>query len=138
MFALWNYPAFRNSTNSTFVLLKYRVSHSKVILLWWGYRFWFLLLLWILHDHEIGAFMSNSSIFIFLMLRTLYRMIPKNPKIFSMFLDVFWCFIVFNLWFKVKINGFDGLLPFFTQKSLLKVKINQNSLRNKRFSLIEP
>ena len=33
---------------------------------------------------------------------------------------------------------FDGLLLFITQKRLLKVKINQNSLRNKRFLLIEP
>ena len=32
----------------------YRVSHSKpekVILLWWGHRFWFLLIFWVLHVH---------------------------------------------------------------------------------------
>ena len=33
---------------------------------------------------------------------------------------------------------FDGLLLFFTQKRLLKVKINQNSLGTRVFSLIEP
>ena len=38
---------------------------GKVILLSWGYRFWFLLILWILRVHEIGAFMPNSSVFIF-------------------------------------------------------------------------
>ena len=55
-------------------IVTYRVSHSiglKVILLWWGYRFWFLLLFWILHVPEIGAFMPNSSVFIFLMLHAL-------------------------------------------------------------------
>ena len=63
----------------------YRVSHSKVskvILLWWGYRFRFMLIFWILPVHGIGAFMPNSSVFIFLMLRALYRMISKNPKFF--------------------------------------------------------
>ena len=57
--------------------------------------------------YGIGAFMPNSSVFIFLMLRALYRMICKNVKsffgenslnvtnvkllsiFFSMFLDVF-------------------------------------------------
>ena len=59
----------------------YRVSHSKVskvILLWWGCTFWFLLIFWVLHVHEIGAFMPNSSVFIFLMLRALYWMISKS------------------------------------------------------------
>ena len=49
----------------------YRVSHSKegkVILLWWGYRFWFLLIFLVLHVHEIGTFMPNSSVFIVFML----------------------------------------------------------------------
>ena len=61
----------------------YRVSHSKegkVILLWWGYRFWFLLIFWVLCVHEKGTFMLNSSVFIFLMLRALYRMICKSSK----------------------------------------------------------
>ena len=49
-------------------------------MLWWGYRFWFLLIFWILHVHEIGAFMPNLSVFIFLMLPALYRMICKNSK----------------------------------------------------------
>ena len=61
----------------------YRVSHSKeVIMLWWGYRFWFLLIFWILHVHEISTFMSYSSVFIFWMLRALYRMICKYVKSF--------------------------------------------------------
>ena len=58
----------------------YRVSHSKVskvILLCWDYRFRFMLIFWILRVHGIWA-----SVFIFLMLRPLYRMIPKNPKLF--------------------------------------------------------
>ena len=56
----------------------YRVSHCKlckVILLCWGYRFWFLLIFWILCVHEIGTFMTNSSVFIFLMFCGLYSMI---------------------------------------------------------------
>ena len=63
---------------------KYRVSHSKegkVILLWWGYRFWFLLIFWVLHVHEIGPFMPNSSVFIFLMLRALYFTILSNHPV---------------------------------------------------------
>ena len=63
----------------------YRVSHSKeekVILLWWGHRVWFLLISWVLHVHEIDSFMPNLSIFIFLMLSALYRMICKNSNSF--------------------------------------------------------
>ena len=65
------------------ILASYNVSHSKegkVILLWWGYRFWFLLIFWVLRVHEIGPFMPNSSVFIFLLLRALYRMICKSSK----------------------------------------------------------
>ena len=65
--------------------MKYRVSHLKltqVIWLCWGYIFWFLLIFLVLQVHEIGTFMSNSSVFIFLMLRALYRMICKNVKSF--------------------------------------------------------
>ena len=46
----------------------YRVCHSKdwkVIMLWWGYRFWFLLIFWILHVHEIGAFIRVLVDFFF-------------------------------------------------------------------------
>ena len=63
----------------------YRVSHgkvNKVIWLCWGYSFWFLLIFWVLCVHEKGTFMLNSSVFIFLMLRALYRMICKNLKSF--------------------------------------------------------
>ena len=51
-----------------FIFWIYRVSHSKdekVILLWWGHRFWFLLICWVLRVHEIGSFMPNLSVFIF-------------------------------------------------------------------------
>ena len=39
----------------------YRVSHSKVnkvILLWWRYRFRFLLIFWVQSVHEVGPFIS--------------------------------------------------------------------------------
>ena len=65
--------------------LYYRVSHSKeskVILLWWGARFWFLLISRVLRVHEKGTFMLNSSVFIFLMWHALYRMMCKNEKLF--------------------------------------------------------
>ena len=94
-------------------LLAYQcLSHGKVnnvIWLYWGYRFWFLLIFFILHVHEIWPFMPNSSVFIFLMLRALYRMIPKNPKLFfgenslnvtnvkllsNFFFNVFGCFLM--------------------------------------------
>ena len=65
----------------------YRVSHgkvNKVIWLFWGYSFWFLLIFWVLQVHEKGTFMPNSSVFIFLMLHDLYKMICKKNKI------IFW------------------------------------------------
>ena len=46
----------------------YRVSHIKqgnVVMLWWEYRFWFLLICSILRVHEIGTVMPNSSVFFF-------------------------------------------------------------------------
>ena len=120
---LWKHVVSSLNVIDFFGDLKYRVSHSKegkVILLWWGYRFWFLLIFWILHVHEIGAFMPNSSVFIYFMFRTLYRMIYRIPKLFfgknglnvpnvkllsknrfDVF-RVFWCFFDFYLWFKVK------------------------------------
>ena len=62
----------------------YRVSYCKVkvICLCWEYSFWFFLIFWVLCVHEKGTFMLNSSVFIFLMLRVLYRMICKNAKSF--------------------------------------------------------
>ena len=80
--------------------LTYRVSHSKVskvILLWWGYRFQFLLILWILWVHGIGAFMPKSSIFIFLMLRALYGSISEN----LLFLNEFLFILTFSSLFRV-------------------------------------
>jgi hypothetical protein len=55
---------------------------NKVICFCWGYSFWFLLIFWVLCFHEKGTFMLNSSVFIFLMLRALYRMLCKNAKSF--------------------------------------------------------
>ena len=72
--------------------LTYRVSHSKpskVILLWWRYRLWFLLIFWILRVHEKGTFMPNSSVFIFLMLRAIYGSISQNLLSLINF-ELFW------------------------------------------------
>ena len=66
----------------------YRVSHSKVnkvILLCWVYRFWFLLIFWILNVHEIGTFMPSSSVFIELMLIATYGSICKHFLFFTEF-----------------------------------------------------
>ena len=63
--------------------VKYRVSHSKVnklIMLWYGYRFWFLLIFWILRVYEIGPFMPYSSVFIQMMMRAIYGL--KHAKKF--------------------------------------------------------
>ena len=46
--------------------LKYRVSHSKpgkVILLWREYRFWFLLIFWVLRVYEKRILMPDLSVF---------------------------------------------------------------------------
>ena len=82
------------------ISLGYRVSHSKpskVILLWWRYRLWFLLIFWILRVHEKGTFMPNSSVFIFLMLCALYGSIREN----LLFLNEFWVFLSFSSLFRV-------------------------------------
>ena len=41
---------------------------------WWGYKFQFLQIFWVLRVYGIGVFMPISSVFILLMLRALYRM----------------------------------------------------------------
>ena len=67
--------------------LTYRTSHGKVdkvIWLYWGYRFWYLLIFGVLCIHGLGPFMPSSSVFIQLMLCALYRMINKHAK------NVFW------------------------------------------------
>ena len=46
----------------------YRVSHSKegkVILLCWCYRFWFLLIFWVIRVNEMDSLKPISSVFIF-------------------------------------------------------------------------
>ena len=64
-------------------IIMYRVSHgkvNKVIWLCWGYSFWFLLIFWVLQVHELGTFMPNSSVYIFLMLCDPYRMISESDQ----------------------------------------------------------
>ena len=78
----------------------YRVSHckvNKVIWLCWGYRFWFLLIFFILHVDEIWPFMPNPSLFIFLMLRALYGSISQH----FLFLYKFWIILTFRGLFQV-------------------------------------
>ena len=67
-----------------FTIVDYRVSHSKegkVNLLWWGDRFWFLLIFWVLRVHEIGSFMPHSSFFIEIMMLAFYGPKCKKAKI---------------------------------------------------------
>ena len=45
---------------------------DKVECFWRGYRFRFLLILGVLHVHEIGPFMPNSSVFIELMFECIF------------------------------------------------------------------
>ena len=91
----------------------YRVSHSKegkVFLLWWGYRFWFLLVFFILHVHELGAFMPNSPVFIFLMLRALYGSISQD----LMFHTKFWAILTFRGLFQVIKSNRPSKMYIFT------------------------
>ena len=101
------------------VQLSYRVSHLKlwqVIWLCWGYSFWFLLILWVLYVHEKGTFMLNSSVFIFLMLRALYRKICKNVKSFlgEHSLNVTNVKLFSNFFF----NVFGFFMPFSWERQL--------------------
>ena len=78
----------------------YRVSHckvNKVIWLCWGYRFWFLLIFFILHVDEIWPFMPNPSLFIFLMFHALYGSISQH----LLFLNKFWIILTFRGLFQV-------------------------------------
>ena len=93
----------------------YRVSHSKVskvILLWWGYRFQFLLIFWILWVHGIGAFMPNSSVFIFLMLRALYGSISEKTLV----PNEFWFILTFRSLFWVKKQTIKNIHFYFKLK----------------------
>ena len=68
--------------NSLIFLIKssYRVSHSKVnkvMLLLWGYEFWFLLIFLILCVSEIGPFMPHSWVFDEMTLHAIYGQIRK-------------------------------------------------------------
>ena len=94
----------------------YRVSHSKVnkvILRCWGYRFWFLLVFWILRFHEVWPFMFQSSVFIELIFCAIYGQKCKHAnkmfgesslnipfvKLFSIFFSTFFEFFdAFLFW----------------------------------------
>ena len=93
----WRHPLLNLPTTP---FSTYRVSHSKpckVISLRWRYRLWFLLIFWILHVHEKGTFMANSTIFIFLMLRAIYGSISRQ----LLFLNKFWTILTFKCLFQV-------------------------------------
>ena len=93
----------------------YRVSPSKpdkVILLWWGYRLWFLLIFRILRVHEKGTFMPNSSVFVFMMLRAIYGSISQN----ILFLNKFWIILTFRGLFQVIKNNKPSKIYIFTLK----------------------
>ena len=121
----------------------YRVSHCKVykvILLCWGYRFWFLLKFWILRIHEIGPLIPKSSVFICLMLRALYRIVYKNSmivfakkslnvpnvKLLSFFFNIFGFLMLF--WWECQLVLYI-LSDFFGIKNLSGLD-DLNSLNN--------
>ena len=117
------------------ILAYSREPHSKegkVILLWWGYRFLFLLIFWVLHVHKIGPFMPNSSVFIFLMLRALYRMIcksSKKKKFAKKSLNVTNVKLLSNFFF----NVFSFFMPFWWEWHLaLYILRDFPSIRNLR------
>ena len=75
----------------------YRVSHgkvNKVIWLFWGYSFWFLLIFWVLQVHEKGTFMPNSPVFIFLMLCAIYG----STSCSLTNVELFWLLRGFFMW----------------------------------------
>ena len=83
---------------------KYRVSHGKVNKVIWlcsGYRFWFLLLLWIICVHEIGPFMLSLLVFIQLMFCFICGLIRKH----LLFLSEFWIILNFRGYFKIHIKS---------------------------------
>ena len=114
-------------------ILLYRVSHSKdekVILLWWGDRFWILLIFWVLRVHEIGPFMPNSSVFIELMLRILEKRVP-NVKLLSKHLLYPLCYEIPCSTLNVPSLSF--LVPYF---STSKCKDSSNTFISKSFMLL--
>ena len=46
----------------------------------WEYRLWFVLIFWVLCVHEIGKFMPNFSVFIALIMRSIYGTKCKHSK----------------------------------------------------------
>ena len=77
------------------ICLKYRLSHSKpgkLILSWWGYRLIFLLIFRAVRVHEKSTFIPSSSVFIKLMLHTIYGPLCK----YIFFLSEFWTILNFR------------------------------------------
>ena len=127
----------------------YRVSHTKegkVVMLWWEYRFLFLLICSILRVHEIGTVMPNSSVFFFYVAcplqfdidikiqksRSIFSVknslnVP-NVKLLSIFLIIFWdvlSFFAFDLISSENVY-FWWFVTFYNLKRPLKVKIVQS------------
>ena len=83
----------KRSTITTFVVdfIFYRVSHSKewkVILLWWAHRFWFLLIFWVLHVHQLGPFMPNQFSFFWCCAPPMVQLL--NTSCCLMKFELFW------------------------------------------------
>ena len=57
----------------------------EVILLWWGYRFWFMLIFCIVYVPDLGIFIPSSSVFIELMLHAIYGQLYKHVMFVSEF-----------------------------------------------------
>ena len=104
----------------------YRVSHSKegkVILLWWGYRFLFLLIFWILRVYEIEAFtMPKSSVLIFFsMLRALTRAKLLCTLSYEITCRAVQCNKCLYWWRHLKANAIKFFAVTIIRKSLVRV-----------------
>ena len=71
-----------------YLIIKYRVSHSKmwkVILLWWGYRFKFLLIQEVLYVSVKSPFLPTQPVLIESMLHAIYGLISEHLLFFNKF-----------------------------------------------------
>ena len=85
---LWNGTLLSTKLDDFLSFVYYRVSHGKVNKVIWLcllYRFWFLLIFWVLRVHQKGTFMSNSSVFTFLKMQAIYGSVCKNLLVLSEF-----------------------------------------------------
>ena len=115
----------------------YRVSHSKdwkVILLWWGYRFWFLLIFWVLCVHEIGPFMPSLSIFIQLMFCSICGPICKH----FLFLSEIWIILNYRgpfKQYKVANQQMDTNLPWIKSGKPKSIKKTPKYVETKKLKI---